>query len=212
MKRLFALAALWSFPLLMMAQDRDHQDKDHFRFTQSGEFANFSQFTPPFTVVNLQVSRGSNSTSGNSASLQYTVISEPADFSSITVTNVFGPIPSGAFTGVTTHDLVLNIDTSTLDPTTFASETCTTDFTTFTQTCVPGPVGLIQLEFQENGAQRTIVDLKQTTFSGPVTTHLRQKSDNSTANVQGSVFGVQVTGAPANVGVNHQSTLEITHD
>lgn len=207
MKRLFALAALLSFPVLMMAQD-----KDHFRFTQSGEFASISQFTPPFTFINLQVSRGSSTTSGTSASLQYSAISAPADFSSITITNVFGPIPSGAFTGATTHDLVLNIDTSTLDPATFSSETCTTDFTTSIQTCGPGPAGVIQLEFQENGAQRSIVDLKQTTFSGPVTTHLHQKSDNSTANVQGSVFGSQLSGAPANVGVNHQSTLEIIHD
>ncbi len=209
MKRLFAFAAAFaamlSFPLLLMAQAQS------FRFTQSGEFASFTQFTPPFTVVSLQVSRGSNP-SGDTASLQYSSISEPADFSSITITNVFGPIPSGAFTGVSTQHLDLNIDTSTLDPTTFFSETCTIDFTTFITTCGPGPAGLIQLDFQENGAQRSIVDLKQTTYAGPVTTLIHQKSDNSTANVQGSVFGAQVTGAPANVGVNHQSTLQITHD
>src|SRR5260370_16190351 len=96
MKRLFALAALLSLPVLSMAQAQG------FRFTQSGEFASFSQFTPPFTVVSLQVSRGSNP-SGDTASLQYSSISEPADFSSITITNVFGPIPSGAFTGVSTQ-------------------------------------------------------------------------------------------------------------
>jgi hypothetical protein len=206
MKRLFAFAALLSFPLLMAAQAQD------LRFTQSGEFATFSQFSAPFTVVSLQVSRGSSTTGGTSAFLQYSAVSEAADFSSITITNAFGTIPSGAFTGATTRDLVLNIDTSTLDPATFSSETCTLDLTTFIQTCGAGPAGPIQLEFQENGAQRTIVDLKQTTFSGPVTTHLHQKSDNSTANMQGSIFGTQMSGAPANVGVNHQSTLEIIHD
>jgi hypothetical protein len=206
MKRLIVVAAVLSFPILLTAQTLD------VRFTQSGEFASVSQFTPPFTSINLQVSRGSSTTSGATAFLQYSAISAPADFSSLTVTNAFGPIPASAFTGATTHDLVLNIDTSTLDPTAFTSETCTTDFTTFIQTCGPGPAGLIQLEFQENGAQRSIVDLKQTTYSGPVTSHLRQKSDNSSANVQGSIFGTQFTGAPANVGVNHQSTLEITHD
>jgi hypothetical protein len=206
MKKLLVFVALLSFPMLMPAQAQD------VRFTQSGEFATFSQFSAPFTVTSLQVSRGFTTTGGASAFLQYSAISEPADLSSITITNIFGPIPSGAFTGVTTQDLVLNIDTSTLDPTTFSSETCTIDFTTFATTCGPGPAGPIQLEFQENGAQRTIVDLKQTTYSGPVTTHLHQKSDNSSANVQGSVFGVQVSGAPANVGVNHGSTLEIIHD
>jgi len=205
MKRLFAIAALLSFPLLMA-------QAQNFKFTQSGEFASFTQFTPPFTVVSLQVSRGFTTSGGASASLQYSVVSEPADFSSISITNVFGPIPSTAFTGATTQDLVLNIDTTTLDPTVFFSETCTIDFTTFIQTCVAGPAGLIQLDFRENGAQRSIVDLKQTTYSGPVTTLLHQKSDNSTANMQGTVFGTQVTGAPANVGVNHQSTLAITHD
>ena len=206
MKLLIVVAAVLSFPILLTAQTQD------VRFTQSGEFANVSQFTPPFTSINLQVSRGSSTPSTVTAFLQYSAISAPADFSSLTVTNVFGSIPASAFTGATTHDLVLNINTSTLDPTTFTSETCTTDFTTFIQVCGPGPSGLIQLEFQENGAQRSIVDLKQTTYSGPVTTHLRQKSDNSSANVQGSIFGTQFTGAPANVGVNHQSTLEITHD
>lgn len=204
MKRLLVLAAVLSFPLLLTAQ----QD---VRFTQSGEFASLTQFTPPFTSVNLQVSRGSG-TSGSSAFLQYSSVSAPADFSSLTVTNVFGPIPDSTFSGATTHDLVLSIDTTTLDPTVFSSETCTTDFTTFITTCGPGPAGVIQLEFQENGAQRSIVDLKQTTYSGPVTTHVHQKSDNSTANVAGTLFGTDVTGVPANVGVNHQSTLEITHD
>lgn len=206
MKKLFAFVALLSFPMLMLAQAQD------FRFTQDGEFATFSQFSAPFTVTSLQVSRGFSTAGGTSAFLQYSAISEPADFSSITVTNIFGLIPSGAFTGANTHDLVLNIDTTTLDPSTFSSETCTTDFTTFITTCGPGPAGLVQLEFQENGAQRTIVDLKQTTYSGPVTTHIHQKSDNSSANVQGSVFGTQLSGAPANVGVNHQSTLEVIHD
>jgi len=206
MKRILVIVAALSFPALLAAQAQD------VKFTQSGEFASLTQFTPPFTSVNLQVSRGSSTTNGSSAFLQYSAVSAPADFSSLTVTNVFGPIPAGAFTGVTTQHLNLNIDTTTLDPSTFTSETCTTDFTTFITTCGPGPAGVIQLDFQENGAQRSIVDLKQTTYSGPVTTHLHQKSDNSTANVQGTLFGGDVTGAPANVGVNHQSSLEIIHD
>jgi len=205
MKRLSVFAMMALFPVLAIAQI-------DFRFTQSGEFASLSQSTSQFSGVNLSVSRGSSTTSGASASLQYSATSVSPDFTSITITNVFGPIPSDAFTGVTTHNLSLNIDTSTLDPTTFFSETCVLDLTTFIETCGAGPAGPIQLQWQENDAQRSIVDLKQTTYSGPTTTIQRQKSDNSTANVQGSIFGTDVTGAPANVGVNHQSSLEITHD
>jgi hypothetical protein len=206
MKRLFVFAVMLSLPLLLMAQAQS------IKFTQDGEFATVSQFTAPFTVVSLQVSRGATTAAGATAFLQFSSISEPADFSSITITNIFGPIPPEDFTGVNTHNLVLNVDTSTLDPTIFTTETCTIDFTTFITTCGPGPAGLIHLEFRENGAQRSIVDLKQTTYSGPVTTHIHQKSDTSTADVQGSIFDASFTGAPANVGVNHQSTLQITHD
>jgi hypothetical protein len=207
MKCLSVFAMMTLLPVLAMAQSGVD-----FKFTQSGEFANLTQSTGQFSSISLSVSRGASTTSATSASLQYSATSVSADFLSITITNAFGPISPNAFTGQTTHALALNIDTSTLDPTVFISETCVLDLTTFLETCGAGPSGLIQLQFQENGAQRTIVDLKQTTFSGPVTTHLRQKSDNSTASVQGSIFGTDVTGAPANVGVNHQSTLEITHD
>jgi hypothetical protein len=206
MKRLLVVTLMLFLPLGMAAQTK------HFRFIQDGAFAALTQSTGPNSSFTLQVSRGFSTTGGTSASLQYSAFAVSADFTSITFTNVFGPIPSDAFTGQTTHALALNIDTSTLDPTTFFSETCVLDLTTFLETCGAGPAGVIQLQFQENGAQRTIINLKQTAFSGPVTTHLHQQSDNSTASVQGSVFGTDVTGAPASVGVNHQSTLEITHD
>ncbi|HKE33454.1 MAG TPA: hypothetical protein VKD65_17100 [Candidatus Angelobacter sp.] len=207
MKLISAFAMMTLFSALAMAQSGVD-----FRFTQSGEFASLNQSTGQFSGISLSVSRGSTSTSGTSASLQYTATSVALDFSSITITNVFGPIPTSAFTGQTTHALALNIDTTTLDPMTFTSETCVLDLSTFLETCGAGPSGVIALQWQENDAQRSIIDLKQTTFSGPVTTKLHQKSDNSTASVQGSIFGTDVTGAPANVGVNHQSTLEITHD
>lgn len=239
MKHLFALAVTVCFSLLMMAQDKDKskgnedkgrsklthhekdkgdkdkEDKDHFRFTQDGESASLAGSTVTSGPFNLAVSRGFTTSGGASASLQYTAFLFAPDFSGFTFTNMFGPIPTGAFTGETTKNLALDIDTSTLDPTKFASETCTVVFAPFNQTCGPGPLGLIHLEWRENGAQRTIIDLKQTTFSGPVTTRLHQQSDNSTADVQGSLFGMPASGfsfVSASVGVNHQSTLEITHD
>jgi hypothetical protein len=233
MKYLFALAVMLCLSPLMVAQDNDRSegnenkdhfkfndetdkdDKDHFRFIQEGEFASLSGFSVTSGHFFFQVSRGFSTTGGTSASLQYSAFSKAPDSSTITITNVFGPIPSSAFTGETTQHLALDIDTGTLDPTKFSSETCTFVPTTLRRICGPGPAGLIHLEFRENGARRTIVDLKQTTFLGPVTTLIHQKSDNSTADFQGSLFGTPVadfSGASASVGVNHQSTLKISHD
>lgn len=202
MKRFVAFAAIVLFPILLMGQSTQ------FKFTQDGAFASISLFTPPFTSVGLTVSSGT----GNTASLQYALVSEPADFSSITITNVFGPIPASAFTGQNTQQLSLNIDTSTLPAGTVFSETCTISFTTFIETCGPGPVGLIQLSFRENDTVSTQINLHQVQTSGPVTTRTSQRSDNSTANVQGTVFGTDVSTASAQVGVNHMSTIEVTRN
>jgi hypothetical protein len=73
---------------------------------------------------------------------------------------------------------------------------------------------VIDLEFKENGIQRPrVINLNEIITNGSTTTHIRQKSDNSTANVSGTIFGVAVTSTTpnttANVGVNHDSSLEI---
>lgn len=206
MKRIFALAVLF-LPVMMAAQDNMHQ-----RFVQEGEFATFSQFTAPFTSISLKVSRTRSTGTPASASLQYSVVSEPADLSSLTITNVFGPIPATAFTGQNTQNLSLNIDTTTLDPTVFFSETCVIVFATGIETCGAGPAGLIQLNFQENDFQSSQVNLHEVDTNGPVTTRIFQRSDNSTANLQGTVFGTDVSGSTSSVGVNHDSTLEIIHN
>jgi len=208
MKRLFAFASVMLLPLLVAAQTANQ----HQRFTLEGAFATFSEFTPPFTAVSLRVSTTMSTGTPATASLQYSLVSETSDFSSLTITNVFGPIPASAFTGQNTQQLSLNIDTTTLDPTIFFSETCTIVFATATETCAAGPAGVIQLNFQENDFQSTQINLHQVDDNGPVTTRIYQRSDNSTANVQGSVFGSDVSGSPASVGVNHNSTLEIIHN
>ena len=102
------------------------------------------------------------------------------------------------------------MDTSTFDPTTIFAQSCTLNLGTFEETCGPVPTGLIHLEFQENGAQRTrVLDLNEEIINGSTTTHIHQTSDNSTANMQGSIFGVPFTTTNANVGVNKDSSLEV---
>ncbi len=204
MKRLFVFTLLLCLPLGLMAQTQ------HIRFRHSGEFASFSATPDQFSSFSLTVSRSANNNSTPTATLQYTAVTVAADFNSETFTQIVGAIPATAFTGTSTRDLVLNLDTSTLDPSTSISQSCTIDFSTFLETCGPAPTGLIQLEFQENGVQRTkVLALNEEIFNGSTTTHIHQTSDNSTANVSGTILGLPVSGTNAQVGVNKDSSLEV---
>jgi hypothetical protein len=158
----------------------------------------------------LTVSRTFSTTSGTSASLQYTAVTVSPDFSSETTVEIFASIPASAFTGQTTQGLVLDLDTSTIDPTTSIFQSCTIDLNIFNVVCGPGPLGLIHLEFAENGLQRTqVLNFDEVITNGSTTTHIRQRSDNGTANVQGSILGVPVSGASATIGVNFDSSVEV---
>jgi hypothetical protein len=179
-----------------------------FKFNQDGEFASLSQSTDANNSFSLSVSRNFTTTAGSSASLSYTGFSFAADFTSVTVTQIVGTIPNSDFTGQNTQNLALSFDVSQLDPTTSFSQTCTVDLFSFTLTCGAIPPGTIQLNFTENGAQRTrILALGQETTVGNFTTRLHQRSDNSSANATGTVFGVTAAGT-ATVGINHSSSLE----
>ncbi len=203
MKRLFVFTLLLCLPLALTAQT-------HIKFKQAGEFASFSATPDQFTSFSLTVSRTSSTNSAPSATIQYTAITVAADFNSETFTLIIGAIPASAFTGTSTRDLVLNLDTSTLDPSTSLSQSCTLDFSTFLETCGPAPTGVIQLEFQENGVQRTkVLAFDEVVFNGSTTTHIHQTSDNSTANVSGTILGLPVSGTNAQVGVNKDSSLEV---
>jgi len=205
MKRIFVSTLL---TLTMLAPLALRAQTTMFKFNQDGEFASLSQSTDPINSFSLSVSRNFTTTAGSSASLTYTAFSFAADFSSVTVTQIVGAIPSGDFTGQNTQNLALTFDVSQLDPTTSFSQTCTVDLFSFNLTCGPIPAGTIQLNFTENGAQRTrILALGQETTIGNFTTRIHQRSDNSSANVTGTVFGVTAAGA-ATVGVNHSSSLE----
>jgi hypothetical protein len=210
MKRLFVPTAMvclvLCLPLAMMAQSTKA------KFVQDGEFGSLSQSTG-LSGFSVKVSRGLTTGSGASASLQYSSFSIAEDGSSISFANAFGPIPPATFTGQNTQNLTLNIDTTTLDPTVFFSESCTLLLVDpFTITCGPGPAGVISLHFTENDAQSTVVHSHEEITNGPVTTKTNQRSDNSTANVQGSVFGNTVnSSAFATVGVSHMTSVEITH-
>ncbi|HEU4413570.1 MAG TPA: hypothetical protein VFT65_02220 [Candidatus Angelobacter sp.] len=206
MKRLIAatiLTLLVLTPLAVSAQTT------MFKFNQDGEFASISQSTDPNSNFTLNVSRNFSTGAGTSASISYLAFAFAPDFSTVTVTQIVGTIPSTAFTGVNTQNLTLSLDVSQLDPTTSFSQTCTIDLNTLSVTCGAGPTGTMQLSFTENGAQRTrVLALGEEITVGAFTTRLHQRSDNSTANVSGTIFGTTVSGSGATVGVNHNSSLE----
>ncbi len=205
MKTLLAVALMVFLPLAMTAQPK------HFKFNQDAEFASLSQSTGPNSSFTLQVSRGSNSISGSSASLTYISINVAPDFSSESFVEIIGAIPSSAFTGQNTQHLVLDFDTSQLDPANSLVIACDLDLITFDQVCGTPAPGTIHLEFQQNGLQRTrILALGEEIINGPVTTRIHQRSDNSTANAQGTVFGTTVSSGNATVGINHNSSIEVT--
>ena len=216
MKRLFVFTALLVFPALMMAQVIPNasgpavpaNQSTKMKFTQDGAFAslNFTSTTNGTTAVSLQVATGTGSTD----SLQYSSVFESADFNTLTITNVFGTIPSSAFTGQNTQNLALSVDTSALPAGSVTSETCTLIFSPFSFNCDVGPAGAISLSWRENDAVSTTTNDHTKTTVGPVTTITNQHSDNSTANVSGTIFGTDVSGASAQVGVNHMSTIQIS--
>src|SRR5947209_14122704 len=200
MKKLLAVAVI-VLPMVLTAQTQ------HFKQTNDGAFAAVSSNTDPFSSFNIQVSR--NSSNGTNISL--VSLSFAPDFSTGTVTVIIGAIPNSAFAGDNTRNLTLDLDTSTLDPTTSTSETCTLDFTQVdpTFTCSPITPGTIHLAFNEKGIKRErLLALEAFSTVGPVTIHTHQRSDSGSANVQGTILGAAVSSSNATVGVNHISTLE----
>jgi hypothetical protein len=193
-----------------LERDQDGNLTRH-RTEQDGAFAQFNASTST-SSVSVGVSRGSTN-DVPSTTFNYSDVAFAPDFSSLTIVNIFGSISNGAFVGDKTSSLVLNLDTSQLDPAVTSSQSCTIDFTTFNTTCGPGPLGLIHLEFHENGITRTrILELDEEQVAGLVTTRTHQRSDTGSADMQGTVFGTPVSSSQgtATVGVNHTSTLVIT--
>jgi hypothetical protein len=206
MKRLFVVTLLTLMaitPLAVSAQTT------MFKFNQDGEFASFSQSTGPGSSLTLNVSRNFSTGAGTTASISYLAFSFSPDASSLTITQVVGTIPSSTFTGQNTQNLTLSLDISQLDPATSVSQTCTLDVITFIVTCGQGPTGTIQLNFRENGAQRTrVLALGEEITVGPFTTRTHQRSDNSSATFSGTIFGAAVSGSNGTVGINHNSSME----
>jgi len=205
MKRLSVIALLTLItPLVVSAQTT------MFKFNQDGEFASLNQSSDFGSSISLSVSRNFSTGTATTASLSYVSFSLSADTNTLTVVQVVGAIPAADFTGQNTQNMALNFSTSDLDPATSFSQTCTIDLTNLgNSTCGDGPTGTISLSFAQNGISRTrVLALGEEVTVGNFTTRIHQRSDNSSANVSGTIFGTSVSGGGATVGVNHNSSLE----
>lgn len=198
--KLFALAAVLFISASMMAQSASAPQVFHSSaaFAGLGTVANGSN-------INLQVTR-SDSPNSDTTMLRFDIFSSSSDL--FTDTFGVGFIPNSSLTGDNTKHLNLNVDTSQLSS--FQTTTCTFSFITFVSACQPGPVGLIQLDFQQDGSfsQRVMSDTQSVFFQVTVRSH--QDSDSASAIANGSVFGIPVTNGSSSTGTNRDSTITIT--
>lgn len=184
------------------------------KFNQDGEFASLNQSSSFGSSISLSVSRNFSTGTATTASLSFVSFSFSPDTNILTVVQVVGAIPAADFTGQSTQNLALNFSTSDLDPATSFSQSCTIDLTNLSNsTCGDGPTGTISVNFTDNGVSRTrVLALGEEVTVGNFTTRIHQRSDNSSANVSGTIFGTSVSGGGATVGVNHNSSLEFVRN
>ncbi len=211
MKRWFLVSLL---TLIVMAPVALSAQTTMFKFNQDGEFASVSQSPDQNSSFTLSVSRNFSTGVPTTASISYVAFSFDTVNNIFTVTQIVGAIPASDFSGQNVQALTLNFSTSDLDPTTSFSQTCTVDLTNTANTiCGAGPTGTISLSFTQNGISRTrVLALGEEVTVGNFTTRIHQRSDNSTANVSGSIFGLSVSGGGATVGINHNSSLEFVRN
>jgi hypothetical protein len=120
-----------------------------------------------------------------------------------------GFVPNETLRGDNPAHIQLTVDTSQVPG--FPSSTCTfVFFPNFTETCTDGPLGVIDLEWKQNGSFSThSVSTTQVTF--PLATiQSHGESDTASGTVNGSILGSPVVNVGANSGVNHNITLTVT--
>jgi hypothetical protein len=203
MNRLLVVTAMLLLPAAMVAQVA------HLKFSQNGEFVSLSEPTGPSSNFSLNVSRNTTN-SGTTVNIDYGSIAFAPDFSSLTIVEIIGSIPATDLTGTSIQNLGVNFSTADLAAGS-VNLSCTIVFSPFSETCSAAPAGTISLTFTETDTSSTrVLVLGEETTVGNLTTRIHQRSDNSSAKAQGTVFGVTVVGGSAQVGINHSSTLEAT--
>jgi hypothetical protein len=199
---------VFSALLLLSSLSLMAQDNTHIVQHQNGLFATVSAIDAGGTTrVFLNVSRGTDPLTGQASALVFfDTFVETGD--GFTDTFGSGTIPDSAITGNDPAHVVLDIDTSQV--TTVTVTACTFSFVTFTQTCGPTPSGVIHLEWQQTKIfnAHNSTDSQQTFSQVRINSH--QVSDTASANVTGSLLGLDISTGDGSAGVNHNSVVTIT--
>jgi hypothetical protein len=193
--------------LLLSSLSLMAQDNTHIVQHQNGLFASVSAIDAGGTRVLLNVSRGADTVTGQPSTLVFfdTFVETDDGF---TDTFGSGAIPNSAITGDDPAHLVLDIDTSQV--TTLTVTNCTFTFSTSTESCVSTPAGTIHLEWRQTKIFNAHVSSdSQQTFS-QVRINSHQVSDSASANVTGSLLGLDINTGDGSAGVNHNSVVTIT--
>lgn len=172
-------------------------------FHSRGTFAQLVTFQNGSDIL-LTVTRNGEAGDQATTLLSYSIFSSTA--TGFTDTFAFGLIPNESLQGGNDKHVGLNVDTSQISS--FQATTCTFDFTTFTNTCQPGTLGLVQLDWQQDGnsSSHLIANQRQTFFQ--FTTHEQRNTDAASATANGSVAGIPVTAGFGTIGTNHDSLME----
>jgi hypothetical protein len=199
---------VFSALLLLSSLSLMAQDNTHVVQHQNGLFATVSAIDAGGTTrVFLNASRGTDPLTGQASTLVFfdTFVQTDDGF---TDTFGSGTIPDNAITGDDPAHVVLDIDTSQV--TTLTITSCTFSFSSFTQSCVTPPAGTIHLEWRQTKIfnAHNSTDSQQT-FS-QVRINFHQVSDSASANVTGSLLGLDITTGDGSAGVNHNSVVTIT--
>jgi hypothetical protein len=199
---------VFSALLLLSSLSLMAQDNTHIVQHQNGLFATVSAIAADGeTRVSLNVSRGTDPLTGQASTLVFfdTFVETDDGF---TDTFGSGTIPDNAITGGDPAHVVLDIDTSQV--TTLTVTTCTFSFSTLTGSCGSAPAGTIHLEWRQTKTFNAHVSTdSQQTFS-QVRINSHQVSDSASANVTGSLLGLDINTGDGSAGVNHNSVVTIT--
>jgi hypothetical protein len=199
---------VFSALLLLSSLSLMAQDNTNIVQHQNGLFATVSAIAMDGeTRVFLNASRGTDPLTGQPSTLVFfDTFVETGD--GFTDTFGSGTIPNDAITGDDPAHLVLDVDTSQV--TTLTVTSCTFSFSTFTQSCGTTPAGTIHLEWQQTKIfnAHTSSDSQQTFSQVRINSH--QVSDSASADVTGSLLGLNINTGDGSAGVNHNSVVTIT--
>lgn len=92
----------------------------------------------------------------------------------------------------------------------FNASTCVATAPTYTVTCSPGPYGVTQVNWQQNGNVSTSLKENASSTDGPYSTHVVDDEDYFSANSTGTFLGTSVVDDFSLMGTSHGATLTRT--